>query len=53
MAAWIANKIERLIQLMEEHPRLYNTEDKFYHDREMREKAVSEISNLLEISGKA
>ena len=50
---WTANKIERLIQLLEERPCLYNTKDKFYYDREMRGKAVSEISNLLEISGKA
>ena len=51
--AWTANKIERLIQLLEERPCLYNIKDKFYHDKEMRGKAVSDISNLLEISGKA
>ena len=50
-AVWTVNKIEQFIDLYEQRPCLYNTKMKEYHDRDIRKKAMEEISGVLEVSG--
>ena len=52
MAAWTAELIDRLIELYQERPCLYNTKMKEYHDRDMRKKALEEIATAIEVPGK-
>ena len=49
-AVWTVNKIEQFIDLYEQRPCLYNTKMKEYHDRDIRKKAMEEISGVLEVS---
>ena len=51
MATWSYPKTCELIELYEAHPCLYNTKHKEYHDRNLRSKALEEISKALEIPG--
>ena len=48
---WSVETIGKLIELKEERPCLYNTKMKEYHDRDLRKKAMDEISTAMEISG--
>ena len=51
MATWSYEKTCELIELYEAHPCLYNIKHKEYHDRNLRGKALEEISTALEIPG--
>ena len=48
---WTTEMIDRLIDLYEERPCLYNTKMKEYHDRDLRKKALEEIATALDVSG--
>ena len=48
---WSVETIGKLIELYEERSCLYNTKMKEYHDRDLRKKAMDEISTAMEISG--
>ena len=44
---WTTEMIDRLIDLYEERPCLYNTKMKEYHDRDLRKKALEEIAECF------
>lgn len=48
---WTRDKVERLAELWEAKPVLYNTTLPDYHDRVARRNAIAEIANALEMSG--
>lgn len=50
--SWTVDLVERLIDLYESYPCLYNVKDKEYHDRDKRSKALAEIAGVLEVTGK-
>ena len=50
--AWTNEKIAELIDVFETKPCLYNTKHIEYHNRDLRRKALSEISEMMGFSGK-
>ena len=48
---WDSEKTGELIDIFKEHPYLYNTKDKHYHDRNERSKAFKAISSHFKVSG--
>ena len=49
--SWSTEKINRLIDLFEERPSLYDIKSKNYFNRDARSKALAEIAETLDIPG--
>ena len=49
---WTTEDVNFLIMLYEEMPVLYNTKSKDYFNRDMRTKALTEISQTLDTTGR-
>ena len=47
MKKWTETSVDELIHLFEDRPMLWDVHDKNYHKRDIREKAINEISNEL------
>ena len=50
---WTLAKVAELIDLYELRPCLYQTNHKEYFNRDARSKALGEIAELIEMSGKS
>ena len=49
---WRSETVAQLIDLYEERPCLYHTKHKDYDNRDVRSKALSQMTDILGISGK-
>ena len=49
---WSTESISKLIELYEQRPCLYNTTLKAYFNRDLRSKAMAEMTAALKASGK-
>ena len=49
---WTTEDVNLLITLYEERPVLYNTKSKDYFNKDMRSKALTEISQTLDTPGR-
>ena len=48
---WTSDKVSELIGLYRDHPCLYNTKHKEYHNRDLRSKAMDVISTTMGLTG--
>ena len=52
LSMWSLGKVSELLDLYEERPCLYNTQHKDYHNRDLRSKALKELSAACGFPGK-